>query len=63
MFMLDQERSPTKPFITMMVSPFYLKGDMQCDRSHQLRETCEDKWHLHAVNCPGLSPDFSDYGR
>ena len=36
---------------------------MQCDRSHQLRVTCEDKWHLNVVECPGLSPDsYYDYG-
>ena len=42
---------------------FDLKEDMLCDRSHQLRETCEDKWHLNVVDCPGLSPDSSEYGK
>ena len=42
---------------------FDLKGDMQYDQSHQLRETCEDKWHLNVVDCPGFSPDSSYYGR
>ena len=42
---------------------FDLKENTQYDQSHKLRETCVDKWHLNVVDCPGFTPDSSDYGR